>query len=154
MDKSSTLFLRFVLIMIALIAGAICVFVLPAGIASDKTGYYKPILLWLYLPAIPFFVSLIQSFKLLNLIDKNKAFSEKSVNSLRIIKYCGLVISVIFLAGMPMVYFAADRDDAPGVMLIGLVFVFASFVIATFAGVLQKLLQNALEIKSENDLTV
>ncbi|TXG76472.1 DUF2975 domain-containing protein [Candidatus Dojkabacteria bacterium] len=154
MDKSSTLFLRLVLILIAVIAGAVCAFVLPAGIASDNTGYYKPILLWLYLPAIPFFVALIQSFKLLNLIDKNKAFSEKSVNSLRIIKYCGLVISAIFLAGMPMVYFAAEKDDAPGVILVGLVFVFASFVVATFAGVLQKLLQNALEIKSENDLTV
>jgi hypothetical protein len=32
--------------------------------------------------------------------------------------------------------------------------VFASMVIAVFAAVLQKLLQNAMDIKSDNDLTV
>jgi len=36
----------------------------------------------------------------------------------------------------------------------GLVIIFASVVIAAFAALLQKLLQNAIEIKSENDLTV
>lgn len=153
-DKSSTLFLRSVLVLIALIAASICIFVLPAGVVSDKTGYYKPVIAWLYLPAIPFFIALIQSFKLLNLIDKNNAFSEASVKCLKIIKYCGLIISGIFLAGMPLVYYAAERDDAPGVIVIGLAFVFTSFVVATFASLLQKLLHNALEIKSENDLTV
>ncbi|MER2256900.1 MAG: DUF2975 domain-containing protein, partial [Priestia megaterium] len=36
----------------------------------------------------------------------------------------------------------------------GLVVPFASLVIAVFAAVLQKLLQEAIHIKSENDLTV
>jgi hypothetical protein len=48
----------------------------------------------------------------------------------------------------------AERDDAPGIILIGLVIIFASMVIGVFAAVLQKLLTNAIEIKSENDLTV
>jgi len=32
--------------------------------------------------------------------------------------------------------------------------IFASLVVAVFAAVLQKLLKNAIDIKSENDLTI
>jgi hypothetical protein len=39
-------------------------------------------------------------------------------------------------------------------MLIGLIIAFAPAVIATFAAVLQKLLKEAIEIKSENDSTI
>ncbi|MGO4375941.1 DUF2975 domain-containing protein, partial [Paenibacillus sp. MCAF20] len=45
-------------------------------------------------------------------------------------------------------------DDAPGIILVGMVLIFASLVIAVFAAVLQKLLKEAIDIKSENDLTV
>ena len=55
---------------------------------------------------------------------------------------------------MPFVIYVADKDDAPGAVGIGLVIIFASLIIAVFAAVLQRLLQNAIDIKSENDLTV
>jgi capsular polysaccharide biosynthesis protein len=45
-------------------------------------------------------------------------------------------------------------DDAPGAIVIGLVIIFASIVIAVFAAVLEKLLRTAIDIKSENDLTI
>lgn len=51
-------------------------------------------------------------------------------------------------------YLFADKDDAPGVIVIGLVIIFASIVIGVFAAVLQKLLKEAIDIKLENDLTV
>ncbi|MDG0933775.1 DUF2975 domain-containing protein, partial [Bacillus paranthracis] len=38
--------------------------------------------------------------------------------------------------------------------LVGLIIVFASLVISVFAAILQRLLQEAIHIKSENDLTV
>jgi hypothetical protein len=46
------------------------------------------------------------------------------------------------------------KSGAPGGIVIGLVIIFASIVIAVFAAVLQKLLRNAIDIKSENDLTI
>ena len=55
---------------------------------------------------------------------------------------------------LPFFYWFAERDDAPGFLLIGLVFVFASFVVAVFAELLQKLLRRAIDMKQENDLTV
>ena len=49
---------------------------------------------------------------------------------------------------------AVTNDDPAGFVAIGLVVIFASAVIATAAAVFQTLLQNAVDIKSENDLTV
>lgn len=42
----------------------------------------------------------------------------------------------------------------PGIAIIGLTIIFTSVVIAVFTAVLQKLLKNVLDIKSENDFTV
>lgn len=154
MKQGSTLFLRGAIVLIGLIILVICVFLLPAIISSDNTGYYRPILLGLYVPAVPFFIALYQALKLLGYIDKDLAFSELSIRAFANIKYCAIAISALFAIGLPYIYMAADRDDAPGVMLIGLVITFASLVIATFSAVLQKLVQNAVAIKSENDLTV
>lgn len=154
MKQGSTFILKGAVLAIGLIVLALCVFALPAGIRSDNTGMYRPILLGLYVPAIPFFAALYRALNLLNYIDQNKAFSNLSVNALKFIKQCAVIISALFAAGMPYIYIAADRDDAPGVIVIGLVIIGASAVIATFAAVLQKLLKNAIDIKSENDLTV
>lgn len=154
MKKGSTFFLRGVLIIIGGIVLAICLIGLPYALMTNNLSYYIPIVVGLYVPAIPFFIALIESWKLLNYIDKNNAFSEAAVKALRNIKYCGITISSLFAIGMPYIFYAADRDDAPGVVAISLVIIFASAVIATFAGVLAKLLQNVVQIKSENELTV
>lgn len=155
MKRGSTLFLRSAIFAIAAVVLAICVFALPAGIRGELDGGgYSPILFGLYVPAIPFFFALYQALKLLTYIDQGKAFSKSSVRTLQLIKYCAVSISALFAAGMPYVFHVADQDDAPGVIVLGLVIVFASAVIAVFAAVLQKLLQEAIAIKSENDLTV
>lgn len=154
MKRGSTLFLKGVILLLGLGVLALCVYVLPMAIMSEQTGYYKPILLGMYVPGIPFYIALYESWKLLTYIDKNKSFSELSVKSLKHIKYCAAVISGLYVLGMPYIFHAADLDDAPGVVLIALIIIFASLVIATFAAVLQKLLQNVIDIKSENELTV
>ena len=103
--------------------------------------------------SIPFFVALYQAFKLLIYIDRNKAFSELSVRALKVIKSCAITISAFIVAGIIFVAIFIEGDRA-GVIVLGLICTFASSVIATFAAVLQKLLKDALDIKSENDLTV
>jgi hypothetical protein len=154
MEKGSTIFLRGVALLLGLIVLALCIFALPAGIRSDAWGMYRPILWGMYVTAIPFFVALYHTLKLLNYIDQSQAFSQFSVNALKYIKYCAVTISASYAAGLPYTYIVADKDDAPGVMAIGLVITFASIVIAVFAAVLQKILKDAIAIKSENDLTV
>jgi hypothetical protein len=154
MERGSILILRGVVILIGLIVLATCIFALPEGIRTDQVGGYKFILAGLYIPAIPFFFALYQTLKLLDYIDKNNAFSEFSIKALKNIKYCAIAISIMFAAGMPYIFSVADKDDAPGVVLLGLIIIFASGVIATAAAVLQQLVRSAVDIKSENDLTV
>lgn len=154
MKRGSTLFLRAVIGLIGLVILALCLIAIPRVIGPFDMGGYDPILLGLYVPAVPFFFALFQTFKLLNLIDKNEAFSELSVKTLNNIKYCAIIISGLYVLGMPYIFRVADQDDAPGVVAIGLIIIIASIVIATFAAVLQRLLRDALDIKKENELTV
>lgn len=156
MEKGSTLVLKGVIYLLGIAAVALCVIGLPIAIKNELAGDfdYAPLLFGLYAPALPFLMALYQALKLLTYIDQNKAFSDLSVVALKKIKYCALIISAIFLAGMPYIFYLGDLDDAPGIVVIGLVFVLAPLVIATFASLLQKLLRQALDIKSENDLTV
>lgn len=150
----STFILRAAVLAIALTVLLLCIFVLPAGIRSDATGMYRVLLLGMYVPAVPFFFALFEGWKLLGYVDQDHAFSSTSVKTLRSIKYCGLIISLLYLLALPYVYYVADHDDAPGVMVIGCVIIFASFVVSAAMGVLEALLGSAIELKSENDLTV
>ena len=154
MNQGSTMFLRVVVLLLGVVVLALSVFALPVGIRESAASKYELIFWGMYVTVVPFFVALFHTLKLLQYIDKNRAFSVRSIRSLKYIKYCALIISILYTIGMPQIYLAAEEDDAPGVILIGLVLAFAPLVIAVFAAVLQKLLQNAIAIKSENDLTV
>ncbi|MET0786060.1 MAG: DUF2975 domain-containing protein [Paenisporosarcina sp.] len=158
--KRETLFLKAVIFLMAIPVLAVCIFVLPplstfvAEIIPRFAYLQYPFLIAMYATAISYFVALYQALRILSYIDKNIAFSELSVKALTNIKYCAITISSLYVLCMPIIFYMAEVDDAPGLAAIGLVITFGSFVIAVFAAVLQKLLKNAIEIKSENDLTV
>jgi hypothetical protein len=152
--SGSTLFLKSFIFLLAFAVLALCIFVLPGGIMSEDAGGYRPILIGMYIPAIPFFIGLYQGLKLLRFIDNNQVFSEASVKALRYIKYCAFTVSAIYAAGMPYIFTVAQKDDAPGVVLIGFIFIFAPLVVATAAAVFQNQLQKVVDIKAENELTV
>jgi hypothetical protein len=158
MKHGSTLFLKIALFLIGSPVLALCIFGLvwlPNNPANPEYAYMLyPIVIGMYVATIPFFVALYQAFKLLSYIDNNQAFSELSVKSLKKIKFCAITISGLFVVILPFVFLVADLDDAPGLIIIGMVPIFGSMVIAVFAAVLQRLLQEAIDIKSENDLIV
>jgi len=160
MKQGSTVFLKIALIMIGTPVLALCIFGLPmlakeAAESNSESAYVLyGFLTVMYVSAIPFFFALYQAFKLLNYIDRNEAFSELSVQALKKIKYCAIAISILYVPGLPFFYIAAELEDAPGIVLIGLGIIFASTIIAVFAALLQKLLKAAIDIKSENDLTI
>lgn len=156
--KRETIFLKFAVLIIALPVLALSIFGLYWLTYNPVNPEYAfgiyPVLIGVYLTVIPFYIALYQAFRLLDYIDKNIAFSELSVNALKNIKYCAITISALYVVMMPFVTIIADKDDAPGLIIMGLVPIFASMVVAVFAAVLQKLLRNAIDIKSENDLTI
>lgn len=153
MKKGSTLFLKAVIGLIGLAAAGLCAIMLGVSF-SGNAGIFLPLLLLMCVTAIPFFFALYQGFLLLQYIDRNTAFSEASVRAIKNIKYCAGGISTLYALAMPYTMYLAESDDAPGVVLIALILIFATLVTAVFAAVLERLLRNAIDIKSENDLTV
>ena len=158
MLSKATFFMRAVVLFIGIVVLIFSIFLFPeilretAIIAAAASLQISPWFAFinftfpigLYAASIPFFIALYQTLKLLSYIDKKKAFSELSVNILKNIKYCALAICALYMAGvMPIIYCFAK-------LVIG----FTPIVIATFAAILQKLLQEAIDIKSENDLTI
>ncbi|NEU31970.1 DUF2975 domain-containing protein [bacterium LRH843] len=137
---------------------ALCIFWLPwradvlANMYPEFAYLQYPLLIGLYLTAIPFYYALYQALRMLKIIDQNHAFSNLSVGALRSIKYCALIISVMYVLGFATL--SSLNASNPGILLIGLIIAFTSCVIAVFSAVLQKLLAYAIDLKSENDLTV
>ncbi|WLD94186.1 DUF2975 domain-containing protein [Alkalihalobacillus sp. AL-G] len=160
MKRGSTLFLRTAVILLGIPVLALCIFGLsrfdpnsPYWQLPELANLQYPLLIGMYAAMIPFFFALYRTLKLLSYIDKNEAFSELSVKALKNIKYCAITISILYVLEMPFLYLLTTVDDTPGI-LIGMIVIFASMVIAVFAAVLQRLLQEAIDIKAENDLIV
>ncbi|MED3795291.1 MULTISPECIES: DUF2975 domain-containing protein [Niallia] len=158
MKKGTTLFLKLAVILIGipvLALGIWGVFDLTKNPVNPEYAHILyPIVIGIYVSAIPFYMALYQALRILGYIDKNEAFSEVSIKALSRIKKDAIVISIIYVLMIPFIFLLAQIEDAPGLILFGMVPIFASIVIAVFAAVLQRLLQQAIDIKSENDLTV
>ena len=158
MKRGATLFLRAVLVLVA--TGAVALLLWEPHIegrnahATLSAIYFKdPFLAYAYIASIPFFVGLYQGFKVLARAEQNDEFSPSAVRSLRTIKYCAIAI-VGFVAGGEVFIMLNDSDDRAGGVFIGILITFASIVVATAMAVIERAVQKAVDMKSENDLTV
>ncbi|MEB7868123.1 DUF2975 domain-containing protein [Enterococcus faecium] len=92
--------------------------------------------------------------KLLKKIEDNQAFSTQSLNILKKIERTILFIGFAFFGLLPKFMKVADLDDAPSLMLVGIAVVFIPFAVYTLTSVLEKLLEHAILLKTDHDLTV
>ncbi|MFE8699883.1 DUF2975 domain-containing protein [Cytobacillus sp. FJAT-54145] len=158
MLRGNTAFLKGSIFTIGLTVLLLFIILLPhladeAATLNPEFAYLKmPVLIGLYMTGVPFYIALYEAFKLLRYIELGSAFSKLAVNSLNGIKIAA--VSIMFLYFMGMVVLATQSALHPGIGLIGLIIIFASLIITFFAAVLQQLLRSALELKTENDLTV
>lgn len=159
MKRISTIFLQAVIVLIGIVALAILIrFPLTEGRAANLdlvSIYSDPFILYGYAASIAFFVALYKAFKLLGYIGQNKVFSSDSVGTLKSIKYCAIVLSILIAtAGLYIKISHNKEDDPAGFLAICIVTTFVSIVVATAAAIFEKVLQNAMDMKSENDLTI
>lgn len=159
MKRISIIFLQAVVVLIGIIALAILIRVpLTEGRATNLdllSIYLDPLILYGYAASIAFFVALYKAFKLLGYIGQNKVFSLNAVKSLKSIKYCAIILGfLIVLAGLYIRVFHHKDDDPAGFIAMCIVTTFVSVVVATAAAIFEKILQNAIDMKSENDLTI
>jgi hypothetical protein len=161
MKRSSTIFLQIVIVLIGI--GALALLLWEPhleGRNKDATLfeiYFKdPFLALVYAGSIPFFISLYQAFKVLGYAGRNQVFSPAAVKALRTIKFCALAI-IGFVAVEEIVIMLMNNGDSdnPGApIFMGVLIIFPSIIVATAAAMFERILQNAVELKSENDLTV
>lgn len=158
MKKGSTVFLRFVVCLLAIgVLTALLWFPQTEGRAANLdliSIYTDPLIIYSYIASIPFFIGLYQAFTLLNLIDANKAFSQSAVNTLKYMKFASISLIGFILVALLYIRFLIQGEDPAGPTMLGICMILAFAVIGTAAAIFQKLFQNAVDIKSENDLTV
>jgi hypothetical protein len=158
--RGSTVFLQVVIVLIGI--GALALMLWEPHLEGRNAHatlfeiYFKdPFLAYAYLASIAFFTALFQAFTLLGYIRQNKIFSLNSVRALRTIKYCAISLVATIGAAVAYLFIAMrGKDDIAGGVAMGILMISLSVVIATAAAVFERLLQNAVDIKSENDLTV
>jgi hypothetical protein len=156
--RSSAAFLQTVVVLIGV--GALALMLWEPHIegrnkhATPFEIYFKdPFLAYAYVASIPFFVALYQAFKVLGYAGQNRVFSQEAVKALRMIKYCALAV-IGFVAVSVVFMIPGDGDDRPAGVFMRILITFPSIVVATAAAMFERILQNAVDMKSENDLTV
>ncbi len=160
MKKSSTLFLQVVIV--ALGIGALALLLWEPrieGVNAHATSLHDiylddPFLVLVYMGSIPFFVALYGAFRVLGYVGQNKIFSPAAVKTLRTIKYCAMVVVGFVAVEEFFIILNHGNDDAAGGVFMGILITFGSIVVATAAAMFERILQNAVDIKRENDLTV
>ena len=157
--RSSTIFLQVVIVLIGL--GTLALILWEPHIegrnvhATNMEIYFEdPFLAYAYIASLCFFVALYKAFQILGYVRQNKSFSQATVNAFRTIKQCALVFIAFVVVAEVYLFIVRPDDDIAGGVAIGLVLIFTTAVTATAAALFEKLLQNVVDIKSENDLTV
>ncbi len=156
--KRSTIFFQVVIVLIGI--GAIVLLLWEPHLEGRNAHstlfeiyFNDPFLAYVYIASIPFFVALYQAVKVLGYFRHNKVYSKATVKALRTIKYCAISIICFVAVGVIIIMLDSSDDPAGGVFM-GILITFGSVVIATVAFKFERILQNAVDIKSEMDLSV
>ncbi|HMH63965.1 MAG TPA: DUF2975 domain-containing protein [Rhizomicrobium sp.] len=155
--KRSALFLQLVIGLIGI--GALALLLWEPHIEGRNAHatlfeiYFKdPFLAYAYIASIPFFVALYQAAKVLGCAGESNVFSQDAIKAVRTIKICAIAIIGFIAAGEIFILLSVSDDRAGGVF-IGILIAFGSSVIATAAAMFERILQDALAMKSESAST-
>ncbi|MDQ7096717.1 DUF2975 domain-containing protein [Desulfosporosinus sp. PR] len=149
--QGSTTFLKVIIFLTGIAVLALCFFWLPLiTIREPKAhpGVYSlyPLLVYAYGCCIAFSVTLYQAFKLLTYIERNNAFSELALKSLKVIKKCGLTTIFFIVSGIVTLKVIAKitGDDSAGPISLSLMGILATSIIIAIVDALQKPLKTSL----------
>jgi hypothetical protein len=150
MKSGATVFLRAVLVLIGI--GALAFLLMEPHFEGRNAHatlfaiYFKdPFLAYAYVGSIAFFVGLYHAFKVLAYAGRNNEFSPAAVKSVRTIKYCAIAL-IGFVVGGEVFIMLGESDDRAGGVFMGALIFSASIVVAAAAAVLERTLQNGMEL--------
>ncbi|PGM58803.1 DUF2975 domain-containing protein [Bacillus sp. AFS053548] len=153
--RGSATFLKVIIFLVGIAVFTLCIYWMPVltikDIKAHPGGDYSlyPLLVCAYGICITFSFTLYQVYKLLTYIEKNNAFSELSLKSLKVIKKCAftaIFFIVLMIISLKMIS-KITGDDAAGPISLSLMGILATSIITAIVDVLQKPLKNFLDKK-------
>lgn len=96
--------------------------------------------------------SLYQGFRVLNFVDRDRTFTSETAASLRLIRYCALIIGAAFLAGIIAlrILSAGTDEDPAGPTAIAIVMMFFCLNVIAVSTVIERQVLRALALKTES----
>ena len=157
-QKTLSLVLKLVLIGFAA-AGIIVYFWAIPVLGSDFAASYPefahcywPWLIFLWITAVPCYVTLFFGWSIATEIDRDNSFSVKNAVSLRNIALLAAGDALFFFAGNVLYLFL--NMNHPAIFLVSCFVVFLGVAVAVAAASLSHLVYKAAKIREENDLTI
>src|SRR3990167_7011741 len=145
MKRASAVFLQIVVVLVGIAVFAALLYEPTVeGVNANATSAYQiyfddPFLAYIYFSFIAVFVGLYQAFKLLGYIGRDEAYSQKSVQALRTIKYCALSFAGLIFAAVAYIFITMrGTDDIAGGVAMGFFMVLASILVAGAAALFER----------------
>lgn len=157
-SKTSAKVFIFFISLIGIIMGYSAIYVLPE-MAKHSSAIYEEgkyianfIVYYVWITAIPFYLTLYQAIKICNYIIKDKIFSKDPLKSFGKITIFSLIILVMYLLLLIALY--VIRFFPQTMVLVLFLVIFSCTSIALISQIMKLLLLRAIELKEENDLTI
>jgi hypothetical protein len=149
MRSSSTFFLQAAIVLIGMSALAFLLWEphiegRNAHATTFEIYFKDPFLAYAYVGSTPFFVGLYRAFGLLGHARHNGAFSQVTVDGLRTIKRCAIVLIGFVAVGVVFILMTGDKEDRPAGVFMSFLVIFPSSVVAIAAAMLAQKLENSL----------
>lgn len=149
MKRSSALFLQAVIVLIGL---GVLTFMLGEPHLEGRNEhatvfeiYFKdPFLAYVYVGSIPFFVALSKAFGLFGRVRRTGGFTQGSVNALRTIRRCALILIGFVLGGVVFILLFGDQEDRPAGIFMSLLAVAAAGGTAALAAMFARKVRGTL----------
>ena len=107
--------------------------------------YFKdPFLAYVYLGSVPFFVALYRAFSLFGDVRQTRTFSQGTVDALRAIKTCAIILLGFIAGGVVFIIMFGDGEDRPAGIFMSFLATSGASAIAIAASMFARQLQNAL----------
>lgn len=160
MKKSAIVFLQAVIVLMGMGTLALLLWepwlegVNAHATTISQIYFDDPFLALVYIGSVPLFIAFYGALRVLEYVRQNTIFSEAAVKTVRRIKRCAFAIMGFVAVEEALIILTHGNDDATGGIMLGVMIAFGSIVIATAAAMFERILQKAVDLQSENDLTV
>lgn len=147
---------------IAILAGILgfifLLFILPSigldiiRVNPEYAYMYYPTMFYLIITAIPFYMVLFEAWKIFKEIEKDNSFSLINAKSLFKISRISLVEVLLFF--ISAILLITQDLLHPSILILIILIMFIAFAVSICSAVLSHLVEKAITIQQENDLTI